>query len=73
MIEIHNSDFVGTFLNGAASESMPMIKLMGQVVVILFIGLFLWRISAAFSGKKVNRRSSVFNETGYQKHWRNRK
>lgn len=73
MIETYDPELIGTFLNGSASESMPMIKLMGQVVVILFVGIFLWRISTAFSSRKVNRRSSVFNETGYQQHWKKRK
>ncbi len=73
MVETYDPELIATYLNGAASESFLMVKLMGQVVVILFVGIFLWRVSTAFSGKKQPRRKSVFGETGYQKQWRNRK
>lgn len=70
MIEQYNPEIVSIFLNGVASEAYLMVKLMGQVLVILVVGIFLWRISVAFSKKKVNRRQSVFMESRFQKHWR---
>lgn len=70
MIETYNSEIVHTYLNGIASESMPMVKLMAQVLVILITGIVLWRISTIFSKKKVQRRKSIFGESRYQKHWR---
>jgi hypothetical protein len=70
MIEDYHPEIVASYLNGVASESYLMVKLMGQVLVILIVGIFLWRISVAFSKKKVNRRQNVFSESRFQKHWR---
>ncbi len=70
MIETYNPEIVSQFLNGAASESVPMMKLMMQVIVILIVGIVLWRISAVFGRKKKNRHQNVFSESRFQKHWR---
>ena len=70
MIETYHPEIVAVYLNGVASESVPMMKLMAQVLVILIVGIFLWRISAAFSRKKVKRQQNMFSESRFQKHWR---
>ncbi len=70
MIEAYDPEIVHTYLNGIASESVPMMKLMSQVLIILVVGIFLWRISAMFNRKKVRRHQSVFSESRFQKHWR---
>lgn len=66
----YDPTIVQTYLNGTASEAMPMMKLMMQVVAILFVGIFLWRISAVFSRKQKNRKQDIFRNTRFQKHWR---
>lgn len=71
MIETYDPEIVSTYLNGVASESIPMMKLMAQVLVILIVGIFLWRISAIFNRKRVNRHQNVFSDSRFQKHWRN--
>lgn len=70
MTETYNPEIVNEFLNGIASESVPMMKLMVQVIVILIVGIFLWRISAIFNKKRTNRHQNVFSESRFQKHWR---
>lgn len=70
MIESYDPEIVHQYLNGVASESVPMMKLMAQVIVILIVGIFLWRISASFQRKRVKRHQSVFGESRFQKHWR---
>lgn len=70
MMETYNPEIISQYLNGAATESVPMMKLMAQVVVILVIGLVLWRISSAFNKKKNVQRQTMFNDTRFQKHWR---
>ena len=72
MVETYNSEIVQNYLNGYASESMPMMQLMAQVIVILIIGIALWRISTIFNKRKVNRRENVFSQSRFQKHWRNK-
>ncbi|MDA7804011.1 hypothetical protein N8987_05485 [Crocinitomix sp.] len=68
----YDPKIVSEYLNGTASEAMPMMKLMMQVVAILFVGIFLWRISAVFNRKKVSRRQDMFSDSRFQKHWRNK-
>ena len=70
MIETYNPEIISQHLNGAASEGVPMMKLMMQVIVILIVGIVLWRISAIFGRKKKNRHQNMFSESRYQKHWR---
>ncbi len=70
MIETYNPEIISQYLNGAASEGAPMMKLMMQVIVILIVGIVLWRISAVFGRKKKNRHQNMFSESRYQKHWR---
>jgi hypothetical protein len=70
MMETYDPAIISQYLNGAASESVPMMKLMMQVIVILIIGIVLWRISASFGRKKKNRHQNVFSESRFQKHWR---
>jgi|688.fasta_scaffold407767_2 hypothetical protein len=70
MMETYNPEIVSQYLNGAATEGIPMMKLMAQVVVILVIGLVLWRISSAFNRKKNVQRQTMFNDSRFQKHWR---
>lgn len=70
MMETYNPEIISQYLNGAATEGVPMMKLMAQVVVILVVGLVLWRISSAFSRKKNVQRQTMFNDTRFQKHWR---
>lgn len=70
MMETYNPEIISQYLNGAATEGVPMMKLMAQVVVILVIGLVLWRISSAFSRKKNVQRQTMFNDSRFQKHWR---
>ncbi len=72
MFETYNKEIVNEFLNGVASESVPMMKLMAQVLVILVVGIFLWRISAVFNRKRVNRHQNMFADSRFQKHWRKR-
>ncbi|WP_027419495.1 hypothetical protein [Crocinitomix catalasitica] len=72
MVETYNPEIVSTFLNGAATEAFLMVKLMGQVVAILFAGIFLWRVSAIFNKKRQNRHESVFTSSRFQQHWRRR-
>ncbi len=70
MIETYDPEIIHLYLNGVASESVPMMKLMAQVIVILIVGIFLWRISSVFNRKKENRRQSAFSDSRFQKHWR---
>lgn len=70
MIESYNSEIVHQYLNGVASESVPMMKLMAQVLAILIIGMILWRISSVFNRKRQKRHQNVFSESRFQKHWR---
>lgn len=70
MIETYSPEIVSRYLNGVASESMPMMNLMMQVIVILIVGIVLWRISAVFGRKKKNRHQNMFSESRYQKHWK---
>lgn len=72
MIETYDPEIVNHYLNGVASEGVPMMKLMAQVLVILVVGIFLWRISAMFQRKKVNRHQNMFGDSRFQKHWRNK-
>lgn len=70
MIETYNPEIVNSYLNGVASEGVPMVKLMAQVLVIIFVGIFLWRISGTFQRKKVSRHQTMFGDSRFQKHWR---
>ena len=72
MIESYNPEIIEVYLNGVASESYIMVKLMGQVVAILFTGIFLWRLSAVFNKRRKQRHESVFTSSRFQKHWRRR-
>lgn len=70
MIETYNPEVINMYLGGVATESVPMMKLMAQVLVILVVGIFLWRISAVFSRKRQQRYQNVFSESRFQKHWK---
>ena len=72
MPDTYHKEIVNEFLNGVASESVPMMKLMAQVLVILIVGIFLWRISSIFNKKRENRHQNMFTESRFQKHWRKR-
>ena len=72
MIESYDPEIIEVYLNGVASESYIMVKLMGQVVAILFTGIFLWRLSAVFNKRRKQRHESVFTSSRFQKHWRRR-
>lgn len=66
----YDPEVIRQYLSGTASEAMPMMKLMMQVVAILFVGIFLWRISAVFSRRNVSKRQDMFSDSRFQKHWR---
>lgn len=70
MIESYDPEIIKLYFSGVASESVPMMKLMAQVLVILVVGIVLWRISAGFNRKRQNRHDSVFSQSRFQKHWR---
>jgi len=70
MIETYDPKIVSQYLNGVAGESMPMMQLMMQVIVILVVGIVLWRISASIGNKKKARHQNMFSESRFQKHWR---
>ncbi|MDC3352214.1 hypothetical protein OAV92_03105 [Crocinitomicaceae bacterium] len=73
MIETYDPDIVNIYLNGAATEAMPMMKLMSQVIVILIVGIFLWRISAVFNRKRKERHEAIFRKSRFQQHWKRTK
>lgn len=70
MIETYDPEIVHTYLNGAATEALPMMKLMMQVIVILVVGIVLWRISSVFNRKRKERHEAIFKKTRFQKHWK---
>lgn len=71
MVEIYDPEIIKTFYAEAASNSYLMIKLMVQVVVVLFSGIFLWKIGVLFTSKKNQQtRDSLISSSRYQKHWR---
>lgn len=72
MVESYDPEIIKLYLGGLASEGMPMVKLMTQVLVILVVGIVLWRISAIFNKKRQNRHQNVFSNSRFQKHWRNK-
>ena len=63
---------IANYLNGSVNEEFVMIKLIIQVVAILFTGLVLWRISAIFSKKKRQTRKTMFMESRFQDNWKNK-
>lgn len=73
MIETYDPDIVNIYLNGNATETMPMMKLMAQVIVILIVGIFLWRISAVFNRRRKERHEAIFRKTRFQQHWKRTK
>ena len=72
MIETYDPELIKQYLGGLASEGMPMVKLMAQVLVILVVGIMLWRISSIFNRKRQNRHQNVFLNSRFQKRWRNK-
>ena len=72
MIESYDPELIKQYLGGLASEGMPMVKLMAQVLVILIVGIMLWRISSVFNHKRQNRHQNVFSNLRFQKQWRNK-
>ena len=72
MIETYDPELIKQYLGGLASEGMPMVKLMAQVLVILVVGIMLWLISSIFNRKRQNRHQNVFSNSRFQKQWRNK-
>lgn len=46
--------------SGAANELYLMTKLMGQIFIILIVGIVLWRLSAMVNRKRVNKENRYF-------------
>jgi hypothetical protein len=67
----YRTELVSQFLNGVATEEMLMVKLMGQMVVILFAGFIVWRAMTAFSRKSKQRKKSMFEDSRFQA-WKRR-
>ena len=49
-----------------------MMKLGLQALLILVIGLILWKIMAAFSKKKAKPKGSSYFDTKYKDKWKNK-
>lgn len=73
MLETYDPEIIKAFYSGEASNSFPMVKLMVQVIAVLFAGLIMWRMAVIFSNRKTQKtRDSLMSSSRFQKHWRNR-
>ena len=73
MFETYDPEIIKAFYAGQASDSYVMMKLMVQVIAILFAGLLLWRMAVIFSSKKNQKsRESLMDSSRFQKQWRKR-
>jgi hypothetical protein len=71
MEETYNSAFFIEHLSGHAVKGFFIIKLMMQVIAVLVVGMILWRIGSAFSGRKKKERNNMFNESSFNS-WKRR-
>ncbi len=67
-----SSLLVREYLCGVANEEYLMMKLLGQLLLILFVGIVLWRILTAFFRRNQSRKPNMFEQSRFQKHWRRR-
>ena len=56
---VDNSEIIEC-CSGAANELYLMVKLMGQIFIILIVGIVLWRLSAMVNKKRVNKENKYF-------------
>lgn len=73
MLETYSPELIQEFLNGKASDLPAMTRLMAQAFFVLFAGLVIWRISAAYGKPKEVRKRKKFMDSKYQDHWQRQK
>lgn len=71
MLESYDPQFFADNVSGHASEALQMVRLMGQVLAVIIVGLILWRIGASFGGKKKKGRENMFSDSSYSA-WKRR-
>jgi hypothetical protein len=69
MLETLSPELITQFLNGKASDLPAMTRLMSQAIFVLFAGLIIWRISAAYGKPKEVRKRKRFMDSKYKDHW----
>lgn len=67
----YHSELITEYLGGQASEMRPMVNLMAQVFLILFVGIVLWRIAGVFGKKNKSRKRNMFSDSRFDS-WKNR-
>ena len=72
MVESYDPQIINEFLTGVASDSFGMMKLMVQVIAVLFSGIILWKVGAMFTARTSKKTREGFMTSRYQKEWKKR-